>query len=172
MDQDVSMIKKYRPLFILRLFSWVVAIFSVAFAVGALIVLDGLFLRSPFLLALLAAYEILLLGGIFRSLQVRIEISEAGILYDSGSYIINTAWNNIERIGKRVPGFNIPVEGLVLRTPSVNKRNLILSIFWSSAMGYYEVDYSRSIPLQGIWSWNWRKSELAEDLKRYVPHLF
>jgi hypothetical protein len=140
------MVKKYRPLFVLRLFSWVVALFSVAIAVWALVILDRLFLRSPFLLVLLVAYEILLLYGIFRSFRVRIEISEAGILYDSGGYIISTAWNNVERIGKRVPGFNIPVEGLVLRTPSVNKRSLIPSIFWSSAIGYYEVDYPVPFP--------------------------
>jgi hypothetical protein len=38
----------------------------------------------------------------------------------------------------------------------------------------YEVDYSRSIPLQGIWSWDWdwRKSKAAEDIRQYLPDLF
>jgi hypothetical protein len=164
------MIKKYRPLFILRFLPCL----SLAVAVWIVMVFNRLLVRSPFLLVALGVYIMLLLYGVFRSLQIRIEISETGILYDSGSYKISTSWNNVERIGKRVPGssINIPVEGLVLRTPSANKRNLVARLFSSRAMGYYEVDYSRSIPLQGIWSWNWRKSELAADLKRYLPHLF
>jgi hypothetical protein len=166
------MVKKYRPSFIFHLLTWVIALLSTAIAVWAVIVFSRLFLRSPFLLVLLVTYEIILLYGILCSLRIRIEISETGILYDNGNYIIKTAWNNVERIGKRVPGINIPVEGLVLLAPSANKQSLIANIFWSPAIGYYEVDYSRSIPLQGIWSWNWRKSELAEDLKRYLPHLF
>ncbi len=173
-DVGISTNKKYRPLFILRLLYWIASLFSVAFAIWLLIVFDWLFLGRPILIIVLGIYALLALYGLFRSLQIRLEVSDKGIFYDSGSYIISTPWNNVERIGKRVPNIsiNIPVEGLVLRTPSANKRHPIASVFWSSAMGYYDVDYSCSIPLQGLWSWNWRKSELAEDLKRHLPHLF
>jgi hypothetical protein len=108
--------------------------------------------------------------GYFQSIQIRIEVSDSGIKYFSGSYIISTSWDNIKRIGK-VPAGRIPVEGLVLKSPSAIKRNLLAEIFMSGFMGY-EVDYSRSIPLQGEWSWNWRKSKLAADIKGYRPDLF
>ena len=157
----------------MRLFSWIAAFASQAFLILVLLIFDHLFLQSPFLLIPFIAVEVYFLYGIFRRQKVRIEISENGILYDSGRYIINTSWDNVERIGKKVPNvsLNIPVEGLVLRDPSANKRLLIAGLFWSNAMGIYEADYSRSIPLQGLWSWNWRKSELAQDLEQHLPHL-
>ncbi len=128
---------------------------------------------TPFILLLVVLFVGFFLFGILRALQIRLEISENGIKYFSGYYTIGTSWDNVERVGKGVPNslLNFPVEGLVLRAPSAIKPSLIASIFLSSGMGYYKVDYSRSIPLQGIWSWNWRKSELAKDLKRFLPNL-
>jgi hypothetical protein len=166
------MVKKYRPFFILRFLGWAIALFHLAFAGTILYFFNPLFLQQPLWLIPFCGYVFLIFYSFIHGVRIRLELSDEGILYDSGDYIISTSWNNVERIGKRVPGINVPVEGLVLRTPSANKRSLIAGIFWSPAMGYYEVDYSRSIPLQGIWSWNWRKSKLAEDLKKYLPHLF
>ena len=170
-DADMSMIKKYRPVFILRLLNWGTALLQLALAVIFLAWFNRLFLRLPLLIIPFSSYVIFIFYSLIRSLQVRLEISDGGILYDSGGYVIRTPWDNVERIGKSVPGLNIPVEGLVLRVPSAIKRSLIASIFWSRGPGY-EADYSCSIPLQGVWSWNWRKSELAKDLQHYLPLLF
>jgi hypothetical protein len=128
---------------------------------------------TPFLILFVVVFLGFFLFGIFRALQIRLEISDQGITYFSGYYTISTSWENVERVGQGVPNslLNCPVEGLVLRAASASKPSLVASIFLSSRMGYYKVDYSRSIPLQGMWSWNWRKSELAKDIKRYLPNL-
>jgi len=127
----------------------------------------------PVLILLVSLFLSALLFGILRTAKIRLEITDNGVTYFSGYYTISTLWDNVERVGQGVPNnlLNAPVEGLVLHTPSAIKPSLMASIFLSGEMGYYKVDYSRSIPLQGIWSWNWRKSELAKDLKRYLPDL-
>lgn len=136
----------------------------------------------PVLILLVGLFLGALLLGIVRTSQIRLEISDNGITYFSGYYMISSSWDNVERIGKRVLGIGrVPVEGLILRCPSATKTSFMAKVVSSNFMGFfsfdkmaYEVDYSRSIPLQGIWSWdwNWRKSKAAEDIRQYLPDLF
>ena len=167
-------VKKYHPLFILRLLNLAIALLTVVFLRFFLVVFNQQFSRQPLLFLPFIVVAILFIYGFFRSLQIRLEISDTGIFYDSGSYKINTSWENVERIGEKVVGMGFPVEGLVFRTPSAITPSLVGKIFWrrSPTEGGYEADYSCSIPLQGIWSWNWRKSQLGEDIRRHLPHLF
>jgi hypothetical protein len=152
---------------------YLVGLLSSGIAILLLLFLYQLQVQAPFLILFVGLF----LGsfiGILRTAQIRLEISDNGVTYFGGYYTIRTPWENVESVDKGVPNslLNLPVEGLRLHTPSAIKPSLVASIFLSSGMGYYKVDYSRSIPLQGIWSWNWRKSKLAEDLKRYLPDLF
>jgi hypothetical protein len=167
------MIKTYRPLIVFRILDiFVILLDSVIFAL-LLLFLIRLHVGTPVLVLVVGLFLGWLLWALSRILQVRLEISENGITYFSGYYIISTSWDNVERVSVGVPNnlLNVPVEGLVLRTPAAIKPSLVASIFLSGGIGYYKVDYSRSIPLQGIWSWNWRKSKLAEDIQRYLPEL-
>jgi hypothetical protein len=166
------MIKTYRPLIVLRVLYYFVGLLSSVISILLFLFFYQLHVQAPYLIL----FVVLFLGSFFgflRIAQVRLEISDHGITYFSGNYTINTSWENVEQVGIGVPNslLNFPVEGLILRTPSAVKPSLSASIFLSGGMGYYKVDYSRSIPLQGIWSWNWRKSELAKDLKHYLPNL-
>jgi hypothetical protein len=175
------MIRIYRPLLVLRIISLLMFLFNVAILSGLLI----LFYRSsrPNLFPIFVVC--LLLGYMFfycyQETRIRLELSDSGIKYFSGYYTINTSWENVERVSQRVfaVGRRLPVEGLILRHPSATETNFTAKVLSSNFMGLfssdrmaYEVDYSRSIPLQGIWSWNWRKSELAEDIRHYLPDLF
>jgi hypothetical protein len=163
------MIRIYRPLAVIRLLSLFFFLFYLAICLGLLVLLYRHPRQNLFLILIVGLFLAFLLFSYFQSMQMRIEVSDSGIKYFSGSFIISTSWENLERIGK-VPGGRIPVDGLVLKNPSAIKKSFIAKIFSSSFIGY-EVDYSRSIPLQGGWSWNWRKSKLTEDIKRYCPDL-
>jgi hypothetical protein len=167
------MIKTYRPLLIHRILIVFILLFDAVIFSLFLLFLNRLQVLTPFTILIAVLFLGFFLFGISSALQIRLEISDHGIKYFSGYYTISTSWDNVERVGIGVPNslLNFPVEGLVLRTASASKPSLVASIFLSSGMGFYKVDYSRSIPLQGMWSWNWRKSELAKDLKRYLPNL-
>ncbi len=175
------MTKIYRPFVLLRILYLLVFLFDVAIFAGLLVLFSSRPMQNLFPILIVCLLSGYMLFGFFRMTQIRLEISEDGIKYYSGSYVINTAWDNVERVGKRVFGLGrLPVEGLVLRNPSATKKSFmarffssnIMSLFPSSDRTSYEADYSRSIPLQGIWSGNWRKSKVAEDIKQYVPDLF
>jgi hypothetical protein len=158
-------------------FPFIFAIWSLLF-----LFLYQLHVPIPVLISLVGLFLGALLVGIVRTSQIRLEISDHGITYCSGYYVISSSWDNVERIGKRVLGIGrFPVEGLILRGLSATKTSFMARVVSSNFMGLfsfdkmaYEVDYSRSIPLQGIWSWDWdwRKSKAAEDIRQYLPDLF
>jgi hypothetical protein len=109
----------------------------------------------------------------YRYLQVRLVISDAGVEFHNDFYSVITAWENIDRIGKRVAGKGYPVEGFVLRTPSAHGPRIFLQLVQLVGQFQpYEAEAARSIPLQGFWFRDWKKSVLAEEIRRYAPHLF
>jgi hypothetical protein len=167
------MIKMYRPFVVLRLLHVFIFLFTFVMWSLLFLFLYQLGVEPLVLILLVGMFLGGLIYGIWRTSQIRLEISDDGIKYFSGYYTISTSWDNVERVGQGVPNnlLNFPVDGLVLRHASAIKPSLVASIFLSGGMGYYKVDYSRSIPLQGIWSWNWRKSKLAEDIPRYLPEM-
>src|SRR6266542_5489253 len=125
----MNMTKIYRPLIVYRILDVVVILFdSVVFALLFLFFFR-LHVRTPFLVLFVGSFLGFLLFTISRILPIRLEISDKGITYFSGYYIISTSWENVERVGTGVPNnlLNVPVEGLVLRTPSAIKPSLVAS---------------------------------------------
>jgi hypothetical protein len=109
----------------------------------------------------------------YRYLLVRLVISDAGIEFHNDFYSVITSWENIDRIGKRVAGKGYPVEGFVLRSPSAHGPQIFLQLVqFVCQFQPYETDAARSIPLQGYWFRDWKKSILAGEIRRYAPHLF
>jgi hypothetical protein len=109
----------------------------------------------------------------YRYFQVRLVISEAGVEFYNDFYSVITTWENIDRIGKRVAGKGYPVEGFVLRTPSAHGPRIFLQLVQLVGQFQpYEAEAARSIPLQGYWFRDWKKSVLAEEIRRYALHLF
>ena len=124
---------------------------------------------APFLIVVASGF----LYWVYRYLQVHLIISEAGVEFQNDFYSVNTSWDNIDRIGKRVAGKGYPVEGFVLRTPSAHGLRLFLQLVqFVCQFQPYEAEAARSIPLQGYWFRDWKKSVLAEEIRRYAPHLF
>ena len=98
------------------------------------------------------------------SAHVRLVTSPAGIEYYQIGYRISTSWENIERLGQVSYGRS-EVFGLILRQPAF-QRNKWLG--WTTPAVRQP---NQGIPLEPFLV-RWRNSELENDLKRYLPHLF
>jgi hypothetical protein len=155
-----------------------------AVAVLAMLVLV-LFVRSfgnwvtSIVLAVLGAAAFFIALSLFIGSRSRIVTSAQGLAYHATGFSIFTTWDNIERIDQ-IPvfqdvsslrlgfgkspriGFAGHIEGLVLRRPVVPKR----SVWERGAMGFVH-HIALSIEFA-----SWRESELAQDVRRYAPHLF
>lgn len=89
-------------------------------------------------------------------IRMRIVLSEQGITYYSVWDHLQTTWDNVERIGTTGIG-----EALLLRQP-VPAHGWLATLLGRKAS---------LIPLT-IFGQTWGDSPLAQDLKRYLPHLF
>jgi hypothetical protein len=145
-----------------QIFYRVIGIASIVVALVMFLLIGISGMLPTFMGLLILPYIIFfLLAGIFlvaRAIRTRLALSAEGIAYHTVWYQVRTTWDNIERIG--TVGQR---EALLLRQPVPVQGHGWLALF---------VRHTISAIPPAAFGQTTGDDPLAQDLKRYLPHLF
>jgi hypothetical protein len=143
---------------------WIAACFAVAWNVYKL---SGLVIRHPGFW-LLAVIEIPLqfsvLVFMYHMIQdVRLRITESGMIFSMWSRTISVDWNQIKRLD-----YVYFHKQLVIEKPVVEKRKA-----WWLWLDFHKLRRDDSFRLIPFSRWAWEKfDEIEVEVKKQLPHLF
>jgi hypothetical protein len=114
---------------------------------------------------------ILFIGGEIVSAMIRVyseylTLSENGIIFNTAHNKTKAAWSDVEKTSSSLWWF-FKTDGLFVIKSEFNSKSLSFSSLFDKSW----LNRRRFIPL-GIFSDNWRDSELGQQIKQYAPHLF
>ena|SRR5690349_11236571 len=113
---------------------------------------------SVFLLFMFCGFVGML--SLYRGYSEQVILSVNGIQYRTFGYSVYTPWKNVKRAGTSRLGF-YKFDGIFITYFSNDMDVWLPCIFEKEIF----------IPL-GVFSKDWRESELGEHIKQYAPHLF
>ena len=132
-----------------------------SFILFALLAVFSVFLQLPSAFIVFVSCIALLMA--YSAIQIRLVISPEGIEYYQVGYSVRTSWDNVARIGE-IPAGRIMAEGLILYEPA-----LFVDRLFSGAK--YIQTRGQVIPLS-LFRRDWVESDLGQEIKKYLPHLF
>jgi hypothetical protein len=132
-----------------------------SFILFAFLAVFAVFLRLPPVFIVFVSCLALLMA--YSAVQIRLVISPEGVEYYQVGYSVRTSWDNVARIGE-IPAGRIMAEGLILDEPALFIDRLFSGIKYIQTRG-------QVIPLS-LFKRDWVNSDLGQEIKRYVPHLF
>ena len=157
--------KEYRTsTYWFQLLFWVAACFAVAWNVYKL---SGLVIRQP-VFWLLAVIEVPLQFSIlvfmYHMIQdVRLRITESGMLFLMWSRTISVNWNQVKRLD-----YVYFQKQLVIEKPVIKKRKA-----WWLWLDFHKLRHDDSFNLIPFSRWAWEKfDEIEVEIKKQLPHLF
>src|SRR5574341_1576330 len=133
--------------------------------------------QAPVVFALVAGIMLVGLGlGIVIVSQLRLEVSDSGIVFRGWGYGVSSRWDNLLGHSRRPMGM-FTVETLIPRSPDVVFHPLVewglRLVCWNSlrggphGLGLAEPEWV-GIPV-GLFAENWRESDLGRIVQRSAP---